>query len=217
MTARRWLGRLLNLLYPPKCPFCGALSPGGEVSLCPRCEQALPWAEGTFSAQGFDSGVFVLYYEGAVRESLLRYKFGGCSGYAGVYGPLLAQRIAEGLGGRFDLISYVPVSRWRRATRGYDQSELLARAVARCYGVLPVATLHKRRQNRTQSQLHSADARRANVSGVYMPVGPERFAGQRVLLIDDIVTTGATLSEAARTLRAAGAADVVCAALAGKR
>ena len=62
MTARRWLGRLLNLLYPPKCPFCGALSPGGEASLCPRCEQALPWAEGTFSAQGFDSGVFVLYY-----------------------------------------------------------------------------------------------------------------------------------------------------------
>lgn len=217
MTARGWLGRLLNLLYPPKCPFCGALSPGGEASLCPRCKQALPWAEGTFSAQGFDSGVFVLYYEGAVRESLLRYKFGGCSGYAGVYGPLLAQRIAEGLGGRFDLISYVPVSRWRRATRGYDQSELLARAVARCYGVLPVATLHKRRQNRTQSQLHSADARRANVSGVYTPVGPERFAGQRVLLIDDIVTTGATLSEAARTLRAAGAADVVCAALAGKR
>ena len=217
MTARGWLDRLLNLLYPPKCPFCGALSPGGEASLCPRCEQALPWAEGTFSAQGFDSGVFVLYYEGAVRESLLRYKFGGCSGYAGVYGPLLAQRIAEGLGGRFDLISYVPVSRWRRATRGYDQSALLARAVARCYGVLPVATLHKRRQNRTQSQLHSADARRANVSGVYTPVGPERFAGQRVLLIDDIVTTGATLSEAARTLRAAGAADVVCAALAGKR
>ena len=217
MTARGWLDRLLNLLYPPKCPFCGALSPGGEASLCPRCEQALPWAEGTFSAQGFDSGVFVLYYEGAVRESLLRYKFGGCSGYAGVYGPLLAQRIAEGLGGRFDLISYVPVSRWRRATRGYDQSALLARAVARCYGVQPVVTLHKRRQNRTQSQLHSADARRANVSGVYTPVGPERFAGQRVLLIDDIVTTGATLSEAARTLRAAGAADVVCAALAGKR
>ncbi len=217
MTARGWLDRLLNLLYPPKCPFCGALSPGGEASLCPRCEQTLPWAEGTFSAQGFDSGVFVLYYEGAVRESLLRYKFGGCSGYAGVYGPLLAQRIAEGLGGRFDLISYVPVSRWRRATRGYDQSALLARAVARCYGVQPVVTLHKRRQNRTQSQLHSADARRANVSGVYTPVGPERFAGQRVLLIDDIVTTGATLSEAARTLRAAGAADVVCAALAGKR
>lgn len=217
MTARGWLDRLLNLLYPPKCPFCGALSPGGEVSLCPRCEQALPWAEGTFSAQGFDSGVFVLYYEGAVRASLLRYKFGGCSGYAGVYGPLLAQRIAEGLGGRFDLISYVPVSRWRRATRGYDQSELLARAVARCYGAQPVVTLHKRRQNRTQSQLHSANARRANVSGVYTPVGPERFAGQRVLLIDDIVTTGATLSEAARTLRAAGAADVVCAALAGKR
>lgn len=65
MTARGWLDRLLNLLYPPKCPFCGALSPGGEASLCPRCEQALPWAEGTFSAQGFDSGVFVLYYEGA--------------------------------------------------------------------------------------------------------------------------------------------------------
>lgn len=216
MTARR-LHRLLNLLYPPKCPFCGTLSPGGEAALCSRCEQTLPWAEGSFSAEGFDSGVFVLYYEGAVRESLLRYKFGGCSGYAGVYGALLAQRIAEGLGGRFDLVSFVPVSRWRRATRGYDQSQLLARAVARCYGVQPVITLRKRRQNRTQSQLRTAAARRSNVSGVYQPVCPERFAGQRVLLIDDIVTTGATLSEAARTLRAAGAADVVCAALAGKR
>lgn len=217
VTARGLLSQLRRLLYPPKCPFCRRLVTGTEPAICSACQPCLPWAEGTFSAEGFDSGVFVLYYEDAVRASLLRFKFSGCSAYSRVYAPLLAQRIADGLSGAFDLVSFVPVSRRRRFTRGYDQAELLAREVSAIFDTTPVTTLRKPHQNKTQSKLHGLQTRRSNVRGVYRAVRPERFAGKRVLLLDDIVTSGATLSEAARTLRKAGAAGVVCATLAGSR
>ena len=217
MSLRRAANTLLNLLYPPRCPFCDQLVPGDEPALCPQCARSLPRAEGTFSAEGFDTGVFLLYYEGTVRESLLRYKFSGCAAYSRVYGEMLAQYVAEALSGDFDLVSYVPVSRRRRALRGYDQAKLLAQRVAEVYHVRPATTLTKIRHNPAQSSMKDARARRRNVHGVYRAVHPEAFAGRRVLLLDDISTTGATLSEAARTLRVAGAEKVVCAVLAKPR
>ena len=81
----------------------------------------------------------------------------------------------------------------------------------------PLLTLEKCTHNRAQSSLTGAEERFENAKGVYRAVQPERFAGKRVLLIDDIVTTGATMSECARVLRKAGAAEVVCAALATPR
>lgn len=206
---------LLRLLYPPKCPFCRKLSPGDAPALCKSCRTLLPWTEGVFRGHGFSRGVYTLHYKDAVRESLLRYKFQGCSAYAAVYGELLAETVAERLSGAFDLVSYVPVSRRTRRVRGYDQAQLLAQSVAAVYGVEAVPTLRKIRNNRRQSTLRDAKARIENVRDVYAAVAPENFAGKRVLLIDDIVTTGATLSAAALTLQAAGAADVVCASLAG--
>ena len=206
---------MLSLLYPPRCPFCRTLLLGGEPSLCGRCRRVLPWTEGVFRGAGFRQGIYVLQFRGAVRSALLRYKFGSCSGYARVFGEILAQTIAERLSGTFDLVSYVPVSRRTLRKRGYDQERLLAEAVAEVYGVRAVTTLRKIRRNRPQSSLTKLSARQENVRGVYAAVSPERFAGKRVLLIDDIVTTGATLYSAALTLRSAGAADVVCAALAG--
>ena len=78
-------------------------------------------------------------------------------------------------------------------------------------------TLRKARNTDPQSGLEEESARRANVLGAYTAVDPELVAGKRVLLIDDVVTTGSTFSECARTLRTVGAADVVCAALARAR
>ncbi len=209
------LQALLRLLYPPKCPFCRRLSPGDGPVLCPQCRRALPWTEGVFRGTGFSCGIYTLRYQDQVREALLRYKFNGCSAYSQVFGEILAETIAERLSGAFDLVSYVPVSRRTRRVRGYDQAKLLAESVAAVYGVKAVATLRKVRNNRRQSSLHDAGARRENVRDVYTAVEPVTFAGKRVLLIDDIVTTGATLSSAAQVLKAGGAADVACAALAG--
>ena len=116
-------------------------------------------------------------------------------------------------GGAFDTVTYAPVSAARRAARGYDQAYLLARETARHWEVEPLTLLRKTRDNPPQSGLDAA-ARRGNVVGVYEPCNREKMEGRHVLLIDDILTTGSTLSECARVLRGAGAASVVCACLA---
>ena len=129
----------------------------------------------------------------------------------------MAQCVHDHLEGRYDLITWVPLSPQRKRERGYDQAFLLASAAALELGDVAVETLRKERNNEAQSGLTEAAQRRANVLGAYTPVDPELVAGKRVLLIDDVVTTGATMSECARILRAMGAADVVCAALARAR
>lgn len=93
-----------------------------------------------------------------------------------------------------------------------DQARLLAESACRLWETKPLPLLRKTVHNPAQSGLKEAAARRANVLGVYEAVDPERISGHRILLVDDICTTGATLAECARVLREAGAADVVCAA-----
>jgi predicted amidophosphoribosyltransferase len=132
------LDKLLDLLFPPRCAFCHALlGPEDSGGMCKKCEKDLPYTSGSDINQKmqFLSGCAApLYYEGDVRESLLRYKFGQCTGYAGVYAPLVAECAAENLGGQFDVISWVPLSRMRLRKRGYDQAYLLAAAVGKASG-----------------------------------------------------------------------------------
>ena len=111
-------------------------------------------------------------------------------------------------------VTWVPVSPRRLRQRGYDQARLLAESACRLWETKPLPLLRKTVHNPAQSGLKEAAARRANVLGVYEAVDPERISGHRILLVDDICTTGATLAECARVLREAGAADVVCAAAA---
>ena len=149
------------------------------------------------------------YYEGNVRESLLRYKFGGRESYARSYGRLLAMTLLEE-DWTYDRITWVPISRRRKLRRGYDQVELLARAAAKELGREAEPVLRKRRHNPPQSGIHGAAERRANVLGAYGLRKGVSVEGQRILLLDDIITTGATVSECARELLSAGAKEVVC-------
>ena len=92
--------------------------------------------------------------------------------------------------------------------------ELLAQAVGKELGMDPVSTLRKIRNNRPQSRIHGQAQRRANVLGVYRILDPELVQGKRVLLLDDIITTGATAGECARVLLTAGAGEVHCGCIA---
>ena len=211
------LAWLLDLLYPPKCVVCGKLLEGSGP-VCPRCLDSLPEYDGAAPQVRFtEAGAVSFYYEGDLRTSFLRFKFGGAAQYAATYGTWMAHTIEDKLAGRYDLLTWAPVSRARKRGRGYDQSELLCREIGKRLGMEPVRTLRKTRNPPAQSALPDPAQRRANVSGAYAPERPERFAGKRVLLIDDIVTTGATLSECSRTLLLAGASDVVYAAIAAPR
>ena len=152
-----------------------------------------------------------------MREGILRFKFRGASGAADALGALIAQCAAERFSGEFDTVTWVPVSAKRLRRRGYDQARLLAEAACRRWDTAPEALLKKCGDNPAQSGLSDAAARRANVLGMYDPADPARIRERRILLIDDVCTTGATLAECARTLREAGAQSVVCAAVALRR
>ena len=207
---------LRKLLYPPKCPFCGQLLGEGETLICSTCRRDLPYATpagGRTRGRFFNICVSPLYYTGKAREALLRFKFGSRMGSAAAFAGLMARRVEEELTGKYDLLTWVPVSFLRLRKRGYSQSRLLAEECARLLGAETAPLLRKRRYRPPQSRKTGEAARAANVSGAFSAVHPERFAGKRVLLIDDVVTTGATLSECARVLLTAGAEEVVCATL----
>ena len=209
---------ILTLLFPPKCVLCGKLLGKNETDLCPDCRRDAPeYPNRKEKLQFLDSFAAVWYYEGSVRKSLLRYKFYNARSFAGPYGRLLAMKLLGSHPEGFDVLTWVPVSSWRRFRRGYDQVELLARAVGKELGIAPVPLLKKVRHNRPQSRIFGEEKRRANVLGAYRAENREMIAGKRILLLDDILTTGATAGECARVLLTAGAKEVHCAAVAAAR
>lgn len=209
---------LLDLLFPSRCILCGALLQKSETDLCHACRIDSPECPAGRTKFSFlDSWLAVWYYEGNIRRSLLRYKFRRARHYADGYGRMLAMRLLTEHPDGFDILTWAPVSRRRKFERGYDQVELLARAVGRELAMEPVQTLRKVRNNARQSSLSGQAVRRANVLGVYHCVCPEIVCGKRILLLDDIVTTGATAGECARVLLTAGAKEVHLGCIAAAR
>ena len=207
----------MDLLFPPKCPFCQSLLEDDETLLCARCQKELPWAlgkDGEREGEFFALCTAPLHYRGRVRESVHRYKFSGVRAYAAPFAALMAQCVGDRLEGEFDCVSWVPLSRKRLRSRGYDQARLLARGVAAQLGLEAVQVLDKVRHTPAQSGLEEESARRANVLGAYSLRPETDVTGKRILLVDDVATTGATLSECARVLLTAGAEQVVCVTLA---
>lgn len=206
---------VLNLLFPPKCLLCRHILADHELDLCHKCRIDGPECTNYQKKLPFiDSWAAVWYYEDTARRSLLRYKFRGARSYANGYGRLLAMKLQEVHPEGFDVLTWVPISRLRRFTRGYDQVELLAQAVSSELGMEPMPLLRKIRHNRPQSSIIGDAQRRANVLGVYRVENPELLQGKKVLLLDDIITTGATAGECARVLLTAGAKEIHCGAMA---
>ncbi len=208
------LAAITDLLFPPKCMFCRKILRGGDGAACKACEAELTGHDGVRTGTYFSRCVIPMAYEGKVRDAIIRFKFQDQPGYATEFGRILAKCIQNEFAGQYDLITWIPVSGERLKKRGYDQAMLLAMAAALELGDVAVETLRKTADNPAQSSLTDAAARKTNVQGAYTVPEPELIEGKRVLLIDDIITTGSTLDEASRTLLASGASEVLAAALA---
>ena len=190
------------------------LEPGAD-RLCPGCAASLPEPfSGARRGEHYKRWAAAQWYEDPFRASFLRFKFGGCRFYAQWYGLWLAEAVRKQLGTDYDLLTYIPISRLRRRKRGYDQTLLLARAAGAELGMSPVCTLRKKNLVKPQSRTIGPEERKRNIRGAFRVPEPELAAGKRILLIDDVLTTGATVSEAARVLLEAGAKSVDVAALA---
>ncbi len=203
---------LINLFFPARCMFCRAyLTHDADAPFCDSCRlylaslpvHELPIPTGTCR--------YALDYVADVRQAIIAYKFHNKPQYAPALGGMLVPLIAAS--GDVDCITWAPVSALRLAKRGYDQSRLLAEAAGRSLGIPVRPLLRKHRHTRKQSQTPH-DKRDENVRGAYSLAGRSPLTGLRVVLVDDIVTTGATISECCRVLYDAGAREVVCVALA---
>lgn len=203
-----------HFLFPPKCILCGKLLEAEETDLCRACRATAPeHPQGKLKLQFIDSTAVVWYYRGTVRQSLHRFKFRKARHLAEPFGKLMAMKVLSS-DLEADMVSWVPISPLRKLTRGYDQDELLARVIARELGLPCVPLLKKVRHNRPQSSIEGYARRRANVLGVYTAINGDRLPGAKILLVDDILTTGATASECARVLLTWGAKEIHCAVVA---
>ncbi len=200
----------------PFCTVCGrpqvvAVGMGGGPNFpCGPCSQRDPNAA---IRRVFGPAI----YGDAIGEAIRLFKFHGKRRLA----DPLAEVMIEFAEQEMEVESYtrivpVPLYRVRERERGFNQALLLARAIGQTFPKASLAgSLYRIRPTQVQSRLKSADARRKNVLGAFAVSSADAFRGDRVLLIDDVVTTGGTVTECARVLREAGAesVDVFAAAL----
>lgn len=203
---------LINFFFPPRCMFCRTYLPyDTDVPLCSRCRLMVPSRPLRMLSIPAGTCFYALDYTADVRRAILAYKFHNKPQYARVLGELLVPLIAPL--GSVDCITWAPVSALRLSKRGYDQSRLLAAAAGRVLGIPVRSLLRKHRHTRKQSRT-SRSKRGENVRGAYSLSGKQTLSGLRIVLVDDVVTTGSTLSECCRVLYEAGAKEVICVALA---
>ena len=199
--------KVLDLLFPPKCPYCRKILDEPRAPVCPDCRPKLPWLEGAANTA-----------EAAeILSAVHRYKFSRVRALGKPFAALMARCLAEHLPEGADLITWAPLSKKRLRERGFDQAELLAREVGRLLSVPAAPALEKTRNTGPQSELEEESARRANARGAYALLPGTDLSGKRVVLADDVVTSGSTLGECAALLRQAGAAEVWCLTLAQAR
>ena len=212
--------KLLDLFFPPKCPFCQRILEAPRAPLCPSCRTKLPWLEGTAGERAIDfaDGCFSpLAYRDGVPEAVRRYKFSRVQALGRPMAQVMARCLEDRLPEGADLLCWAPLSQKRLRERGFDQAELLAREVGRLLSIPAEPILEKIQHTVPQSGLEEGSARRANARGAYALRSGADLTGKRVVLVDDVVTSGATLSECAALLRMGGAVQVWCLTLARAR
>ena len=235
---RRPWDYLLDFVYPRRCLSCGVdLFDTDTDYLCPLC-----WAEvepigarkcprcacpvGPHAEEGeclacrgqtlhFDGAAAFGHYRSSLRDLIHRYKYDRCSFLHKPLAALLARRVeAEPFANDLELVVPVPLHWRRRLLRGFNQSELLAKHVARLlYTHVQPHALERTRLTTPQAFLGSSQRRR-NLAGAFGVRKPRAVEGKCVLLVDDVMTTCTTTVECAKTLKAAGARKVYVAAVA---
>ena len=191
---------------------------------CPRCSGTVgPYArlEGGCNACRdqpfhFECAVRLGPYKDLLRQVILRLKHASGEGLAEVLGELWASHMEKRLRDLMpDVVVPIPLHWWRRLTRGYNQSEVLARGLAQRLGIPCQPRWLRRIRNTPQQVGQTATVRRENVKNAFFAPSRVELRGKTILLVDDVSTTGSTANDAARALRRAGAARVVVAVLAG--
>ncbi|MBK5275357.1 MAG: ComF family protein [Desulfuromonadales bacterium] len=229
---KAFLAAALDVVFPPLCHVCRACIPdAGELHICPACLERMPPIRAPlcvicgipFIGAGdshtcgscctthprFDSARAALGYEGAARDLIHAFKYRNKTHLRRPLGLLMIRGLSEFiLAGRHDLIMPVPLHRKKLSSRGFNQALLLSEILSHQLQIaLDRHNLRRIRWTEPQVNLAAAD-RKANVKGAFAIHEPALVRGHRVLLVDDVLTTGSTVEECAGTVKGAGAAGV---------
>lgn len=203
--------RILHLFYPNRCPVCGEII-GALDMFCTCCPEKLTDCKGTFSIPDSDGFCASFEYNGAVSPAVMLLKDGICGNAACALGNALAETVENcGFADKTDIIIPVPMYRFDKLKRGYNQSELIARVVSDKLGKpLCKKTVIKSRKTQMQKNL-TAKERAVNLNGAFSVIDTAMVKGKSVLIVDDVCTTGSTLAEIVKLLKNCGASRVYCA------
>lgn len=222
--------KILDFLFPPTCPLCGVgIKRHGE--LCIDCFSAFNWIDGAKCAHcgypfpaGFEPSPFRMcpacatggcyldlirsacVYDDASRAAMLPFKHCGKIQYGRFMSRMMIWALRDA-DIEPDIVMPVPLALRRLRHRTYNQAMILARPIARKYGV-PVDAASVRRKHRPDMGHKTPQQRRENIHNVFTVVRPDKIRGRKILLVDDVMTSGATLTELCRVLTDAGATAV---------
>lgn len=213
---------LLNLLYPQDCLICSAMTRELKpVNLCGGCSDRLMayvntphWAmaEKEFS---FDMAYHVASYEDIIKKSICLFKYEGKTRLAKILGAIMAEYAARNMNfDSIDMVVPVPLHPLKQRERQFNQSELIAGYIAKKFNKRLEKNSLKRIKYTTPQTGLSRDERLRNLKGAFLVRSGSDLAGKSVLLVDDVMTTGATLHECAKTIKSAGAKKVLAYTLA---
>ena len=226
-TLRKAAALLIRIIYPCRCIGCGELLDiNKDQWLCPDCSKDFKEPDGyrcescgrhidckgkcsdcRFDRIYFDKGYCVLDYKGAVRNAILRFKYKNKFRYARYFGKILSDYADSHILFRYDYVTAVPLHKARFKKRGYNQSELMARMLAKDINSEYKDLLVRQRPTLPQNSL-SKKQRQDNIKNAFIPAKNADIKGKGILVVDDIFTTGATMNECCRVLKKHGAYQV---------
>lgn len=209
---------IMNLVYPPRCPLCDSFVDKKNIP-CEACGASLHFLDGVanfphLSAHCLDRCVSCFAYEGRIKDALHGFKYSERLDLMRYLGYALCERISSI--GNIDAVMPVPMHPKKLRARGFNQAALLTSFVGKKKGVaVDLGSLMRIRDDNPQVGLERGD-RLANIRDAFSISDghADAIRGKSILLIDDVVTTGATLGECARILKRAGAANVLAATIA---
>jgi len=192
----------IPVITEPTCSLCGDLLPEKLLNLCKHCQSTPP---------SMDRVIAATYYESVVRTAIHQFKFCQKTGLGKPLGQLILSRLPANLDiSAYQAIISVPLHPQRQRQRGYNQSTILAKEISKTLQIpLIRRNLRRIRQTDEQALLTDRKSRHVNIKGAFRLVDPSSVAGKAVIVVDDVVTTGATVSECARILKRAGAQSVI--------
>ncbi len=204
--------KILHFFYPTRCPVCDEVIYSMD-RFCVKCMNNLNYTEDDVCISGAESFTTAFVYDDNIRPAILLMKKGICGNADYALGNELADRLERrGIINGIDVIIPVPMYKKDRIKRGFNQAELIANVIGRRFNVPVSADAVVKNRKTTQQKTLNREMRMKNLAGAYNICNHVEIAGKRVLLVDDVSTTGSTLAELTSLLLSAGASEVYCAA-----